>query len=418
MLRRSHNQIAVGVMVVLGLLGGLQGWIAARRPVLSELRTSLEFVVTSSKDHGPGSLREAIFAADTASERARIVFRVPLVELSTPLPALANPAGIVLEGPKEGVELRVLGMLSGPLIEVNSTNTVLRQIRIVNASEQGILVRSSGFRLEDVKISGSDVGLEAVQEASNLIVERSEFDGNRIGIRLQPQIPGVVLENNQFQGHKDAGLWVVGSGAEFQSGRSLAVKENSFKGNRYGAVIGNAAAVIENNDFLNSGEAAVMLIGQGAKVQGNRIRGGKGVGVFADRSQGSIIENNELDHNQTIGVLVRYSRDAVVRNNRVYANGYGIAFVLGEAHGPSTATENSLLNQTFDGIILIGDSPVLRRNQVVGNRQAGLRILGFSPRTGAQVPSNPYLDNNALRGNEFDHPIRGEYRIERAGEAK
>jgi parallel beta-helix repeat protein len=405
-------------VLVLGLLGALQGWIAARRPVLSDLRTSLEFVVTSSKDHGPGSLREAIFDADTVSERARIVFRVPFVELSTPLPTLANPAGIVMEAPEEGVELRALGGLSGPVIEVNSRTTVLRRIRIVNASEQGILVRSSGFRLEDSTISGADVGLEAVQGATDLTVERSAFDGNRIGVRLSPQIVGITLQTNRFLNHKEAGLWVVGSDTDFRSGQTLAVKENSFQRNRYGAVVGNASAIIENNEFLNSSEAALLLIGQGARVQGNRIRGGKGVGVFADRSQGTVIENNELDHNQTIGVLVRYSRDAVVRNNRIYANGYGIAFVLGEARSPSAATDNSLLNQTFDGLIVIGDSPVLRRNQVVGNRQAGLRVLGFSPGTGNRVPSDPYLENNALRGNAFDNPVRGEYRTERAGDAK
>jgi nitrous oxidase accessory protein NosD len=252
-----------------------------------------------------------------------------------------------------------------------------------------------------------------MDEARGLLIEYSEFDENRIGVRLQPQISDVILSTNQFRGHKDAGLWVVGSGAGSHSGRGLAVRENSFEENRMGAVIGNASVIVERNDFQASSEAAVLLIGQGARVQQNRIRNGKGVGVFADRSQGTVIEGNELNHNQTIGVLVRYSRDAVVRNNRVYANGYGIAFVLGEARSPSTATENAVLSQIFDGIILIGDSPVLRRNQVVGNAQAGLRVLDFSPPTGDQVPSEPYLENNALRGNQSNQPVRGEYRLDR-----
>ena len=412
MQRRLHNWVAIIAVAVLGLLAGLQKWIAASRPALSEFSASREFFVTNAADHGPGSLREAIYGADTADGRARIVFRVPRVELSSPLPPLVNPSGTVLEASAEGIELEARGVGPGPVLDVNCADSVLRGVRIVNAPELGILVRSAGFHLLDAWISRCDVALQVAEGAKDLLVEGTRFERNRIGVQVGPAVSGFVLRKNQFEGQRDAGVWAVAGSFAPQSRPALVVKDNLFDGNRLGAVVVNVASLIEGNEFRTSGEAAVFLIGSGARVRGNRIRSGAGAGIFADRTQGAVIEGNELDHNRTIGVLVRYSGDALVQRNRAYANGYGMAFVLGQAANPSLAAENILLSQVLDGIILIGDSPVLRRNQLRGNRQAGLRILDFFPGANERVESAPFLDNNSLDGNGLDKPVGGEYRAE------
>ena len=100
--------------------------------------------------------------------------------------------------------------------------------------------------------------------------------------------------------------------------------------------------------------------------------------------------------------------------NVTATNGAGlVAFVLNERGDPSVAVDNTLLTQSYDGIIVIGDSPVLRRNAARNNRGAGVRILSFQPLRGPSIASNPFLDGNVLDGNTSNDPVRGVYRVKR-----
>jgi hypothetical protein len=73
-----------------------------------------------------------------------------------------------------------------------------------------------------------------------------------------------------------------------------------------------------------------------------------------------------------------------------------MAFVLGDAQGPSTAVENTVIQPKFNGIDVIGDSPILRRNQVLRPRALALHVEDFQPPQGAKVTSRPFLDNNTF----------------------
>ena len=84
--------------------------------------------------------------------------------------------------------------------------------------------------------------------------------------------------------------------------------------------------------------------------------------------------------------------------------------MLNERSNPNVAADNTLLTQQFDGIVVIGDSPVIRRNVALNNRSAGLRILTFLPRTGPRIAANPFIDNNTFGGNTLNEPVRGEFR--------
>jgi nitrous oxidase accessory protein NosD len=182
-------------------------------------------------------------------------------------------------------------------------------------------------------------------------------------------------------------------------------------------VLGNVPALVENNQFTRASEVAVYLIGEGAIVRGNHISDGAGIGVFAHTTQGAIIQGNEMDHNRTLGVLVRSAQNNLVENNKVYNNGYGIASVLGDPQRPNVLSQNLLLSQQFDGLILIGDSPVVRGNSMMDNRLAGLRILDFLPTQGARVNSQPFLAANRAVSNKFNEPVHGEYQTRETGHA-
>jgi parallel beta-helix repeat protein len=405
---------AIIALAVFGLMALLHNWIAARRPSSSNFNASFIFTVTSSSDHGPGSLREAIYAANTASGRARIILEVPRVELTQSLPPLVNPLGIVFEGPAKGTDLEAGAIAEGPVLEVSSPNTSLRGLRISHGPQIGILVRAHGFHALDLNITQSDIGVEVIDSVNDVFIEKTNFVKNRIGVRLGRNTLGILLKGNLFSGQSDAGIWAT-SGAPGKSQEpNLVAKGNSFQGNRIGAVVGDVESLIEDNDFRDSGEASVLVFGSGARILRNRIGNGAGVGVLADRTQGIVIEGNEVDNNRTIGVLVRYSQGALIQKNRAFGNAYGIALVLGQVQNPSTAAENTLFKQSIDGIIMIGDSPILRRNQLIANRAAGMRILDYVAPPGQRVASIPYLDSNSLRANGFDGPVNGDYRTQPA----
>jgi hypothetical protein len=93
--------------------------------------------------------------------------------------------------------------------------------------------------------------------------------------------------------------------------------------------------------------------------------------------------------------MLKNSSDAVVQRNRVHRSGYGLAFVLGES--PSTAVDNTIIEPKFNGIDVIGDSPVLRNNNVVRPRALALKTQDFQAPDGRTVRSKPFLE-----GNNFD----------------
>ena len=328
------------------------------------------------------------------------------------MPPIVNPQGVVLDADPQDGEIDAQNIGSGPIIDISAPNSVIHAVKFLNAPEQAILVRTGGLHVIDIRISDCDEGLHVVDGIKNVVIEGSAFEKNRIGVWLAPTSSGISLLNNRFSGHMDAAVWAVQVAFSYTSQNSgFTLTNNLFESDRMSLVLANTSAIIESNDFVNSREAALFLIGDGAVVRGNRIRNSRGIGIFADGTQGTLIEANEIDHNKTIGVLIRSSRNDLVLNNRMYSNGYGIAFVLGLLRNPSFATDNTLVSQQFDGIVVIGDSPVIRGNHVVQSKMAGLNILDFVPHRGSRVSSNPFLASNALEGNKWNEPTHGEYRI-------
>ncbi len=155
--------------------------------------------------------------------------------------------------------------------------------------------------------------------------------------------------------------------------------------------------LVERNDVTNAREAAVHLVGAGAVIRGNRISGGAGMGVIAENARSAIIDSNELDGIAAYGILVRNSSNTLVRANRLHNCGYGMAFVLGDTRNPSTAIDNTIIEPKFNGIDVIGDNPILRRNQVMRPHALALHVEDFQPAGGgAKVRGEPLLDSNTF----------------------
>ena len=125
------------------------------------------------------------------------------------------------------------------------------------------------------------------------------------------------------------------------------------------------------------------------------------MGIVAENAREAIIDNNELDHLTTYAIMVRGSANALVRGNRVHNCGYGMAFVLGDPRSPSTAVENTIIEPQFNGIDVIGDSPLLRRNQVLRPHAFALHVVDFQQPGGQNVRARPLLDGNNFRADEM-----------------
>ena len=185
-----------------------------------------------------------------------------------------------------------------------------------------------------------------------------------LGVRFGASGHNSAVANNEFTEDKDAGLWAVRSASDSHD-EPIGIHDNKFTEDGIGIVAGNIPVLVERNDFINAHEAAVHVVGAGAVIRGNRINGGASMGIVGENARGAIIEDNELEGLTAYGVMVRGSSNILVRANRLHNCGYGLAFVLGDAHDVSTAVDNTIIEPKFNGIDVIGDSPNLRRNQVL-----------------------------------------------------
>jgi parallel beta-helix repeat protein len=386
--------VAVGVFVLLGVVAALSHW--RETPAPPPLRAAEKAVlvhVTNAGDRGPGTLREALLAVATATGQSSISIEVPKINLETALPALVNGHGVKLLGQASGVQIDAQALRAGPVFDISGPNTSIDGITIRNCPAAGILVRSVRFHLSASTIASCDVGVEVLDNTGDTLLERNHFLKDRLGVRFGAAGHNSAVANNEFTDDKDAGLWAV-RGAPDSLDDVISIHDNKFTADGIGIVAGNIAVLVERNDFIRARDADVHLVGAGAVIRGNRISGGAAMGIVAENARGAIIDDNELEGLTAYGVLVRGSSNTLVKANRLHNCGYGLAFVLGDAHGVSTAVGNTIIEPKFNGIDVIGDSPVLRHNEVLRAHANALHVEDFQPPNGQKVHSQPFLDSN------------------------
>jgi parallel beta-helix repeat protein len=391
----GHRSItAIVVFVLLVGVVVLSHWRGAQRvlppPVV---QTAVQVHVTNAADRGPGTLREALFVVATATGPTSISIEVPKISLETALPAFVNAHGVRLLGGTSGVEIDAQALGAGPVLDIAAPNTSIDGIVIRNCPGTGILVRAVRFRLSASTIASCDVGVDVAENTSDTLLERDHFVKVRLGVRFAAAGHNSAVANSEFAQNKDAGLWAVRGAPDSHDG-VIGIHDNKFTEDGIGIVAGNIPVLVEHNEFINARGAEVHLVGAGAVIRGNRIHGGASMGIVAENARGAIIDGNELDGIAAYGVMVRGSSNTLVRANRLHNCGYGLAFVLGDAHGASTAVDNTIIEPRFDGIDVIGDSPILRHNQVVHAHALALHVEDFQPPNGRKVQSQPFLDNN------------------------
>jgi parallel beta-helix repeat protein len=391
--------VAIAVLIFLGALAAAGWWYQTRLRAAAPTASVVTVNVTSGADRGPGTLREALFIAAAATGKAEVLIKVPSISLEALLPPLVNPHGVRVVGLQGGTQIDAHALSGGPLFDVAGANTSLEGLQLKNCSGSAILLRAAQFHLRATALEACDVGVDVAENARDVLIEHNRFTGGRIGVRFAASAPNTVIAGNVFANQKDAGLWAVRAEPDTR-GTAITVRDNHFDGDRSGVVAANVAILVERNEFANNPEGAVHLLGSGAVVRSNHVGGGPGMGIIAENASEALIEDNELDHLAAYGIMVRGSANVLLRANRVHNCGYGLAFVLGDARRPSTAQDNTIIEPQFNGIDVIGDSPILRHNQVLQPRAFALHVTDFQQPDGSKVASRPFLENNNFRANE------------------
>jgi Right handed beta helix region len=396
MSNKQRIAIAVGVFLLLGVLAFL-GWsYQSRRTAPGQAAAALTVAVTSPADSGPGTLREALFIAAGAKGKANVVIRTRTITLQTALPPLVNSHGVRIVAEQPGAEIDAKALTAGAVLDLTGDNTSIEGLTLRNCAATGILLRAAHFHLQSSAVEYCDVGVDVAENAGDILLEHNRFANDRVGVRFAAANRNTVVVGNTFLQDKDAGLWAVRGSADGRGG-TIGIRENHFIADGSGVVAGNVGLLIERNDFANARDAAIHLIGAGAVIRGNQIRSGATMGIVAENAAEAVIDSNELEQFATYAIMVRGSGNALVRANRIHNCGYGLAFVLGDPRRPSSAVGNTIIEPKFNGIDIIGDSPILRHNQVLRPHAFALHVLDYQQPGGQTVAARPFLEGNNFR---------------------
>jgi hypothetical protein len=387
--------IAIAVFLGVAALVVLGRQFEVRRAGSESLSNAVSLTVTNGADRGPGTLREALFLAAAAPGPTRISLQVAKISLTSPLPPIVNSHGVNIVAGHAGSEIDAQALSSGPALDVAAANVSVDGVAIRHCSNAAILVRAVHFSLENATLESCDVGVDVAENAHDLLLEHNRFINDRIGVRFTAASSDTTVAANEFSGEKDAGIWAVRGQTDLQPG-TLSVRANRFDSDRSGMVAGNINIIAEQNEFSGAQAAAVDLVGAGVVVRGNRVSGGSGMGIIAEGVRAAVIDNNELNGLAAYGIMIRGSSNALVRANRLYGCAYGMAFVLGDSRSPTTAVDNIIIEPRYDGIDVVGDAPILRRNHVIKPHAFAIRIEEFQRPDGSKVVSAPFLDDNSF----------------------
>jgi hypothetical protein len=410
--------LTVGAVVACGLvtLGAAITSRTEHRDAPLDGRASAEFVVTSTRDAGPGTLRDAILAADRLSSRCRVVIKVPRIAIESALPALINPHGIELDAAAGAGTIDADRETKGPAIEVKGTGSILTGLHVLHAHGYGILIDASGVQLVSVTVQDSKVGIMLGASASGAIVRTSTLEHDETGLMAEPGIRQVTLASDIFRLNTRAGFWFVGSAAARRGGPAdataadplIRVLDTVFEKNATGIVLANEASLMQKDHFIDN-QTALTVLGGSAVIDHSEISGSEADAVSVISGRSVVLDGNTLVDNKATALMVRDS-DVSIETNTVARNGVGLVVIGGPGGFTPLVKGNRITDNRGDGIMLIGGALLLEDNQLLSNRGAALRPLDFVAGN-TRLSAEPRSRGNVFHGNGLDVAPTAVYRL-------
>ena len=368
-----------------------------------------ELVVSSSKDAGPDTLREALLAADRLSTRAHIVIHARRISIESALPALVNPHGIDIEAAAGAGELDASHQESAATLQIDSPTSTLRGLQIVHARVAGIIVNVSGVQLDSVTVSDSKVGVLLNATARSCTLRTSTLERDETGVMAQAGVRRTAILSTLFRHNARAGLWFVGPADTTSDDQpAIQVTDGVFEKNTAG-VVANQKLRVQKTRFLGNRDSAILILGGEAHLEDNEIRGTTGTAVSVNSAAHVALLHNALIDNAGAAISVRDS-DVQIERNTLEHNGLGIISIASQGSASARIADNLITRTTADAITLIGGTPLLRGNQVIRNDGVGLRTLDLTLR-GTSLKITARLEANTFKGNRVDAPVTGVYTL-------
>jgi hypothetical protein len=396
--------VACGLVVLAAAVGfRSEGTNAIHAP-----SATVDLVVVSSHDAGPGTLRDAILADDRLSSRAHILIKARRVVVESRLPALINPHGVQIDAAPDAGTIDADHQAAGPTLEIDSPGTTLRGLHIINARVCGVMVNAPGAQLESLTVRDSKVGIMVNAGSPGTSIRTSLLEHDETGLLAEAGAREVSLLSDIFRLNSRAGFWFVGAAEarsadpdrEPQANPRIRVVDGVFEKNATGAVLANRLAVFERDRFIANREGAVTLLGGTVRVEDSEIRGSGGAAISVTSGRSVVLARNVLIDNAAAALMVRDS-DILIEGNTFRHNALGIVSISSRAQFTPVIKDNLITQTTADAITLIGGASLLQHNQVLQNRGAGLRPLDLVQGR-ARLKVDPRLDANVFRGNGVD----------------
>lgn len=305
---------------------------------LENRRVLATFQVLTNADGGPGSLREAIVAANASIEADRIEFAITgpnkTITLETALPFLAGNTTLDARTQPGFVDRPVI-RLDGSLLPQDASGLVLAGsgniiagLSITNFST-GVWLGGSGFH----RVEANFIGLAPDQTAAGNLSDGIYVD----------QAPENVVSGNVISANRAHGVRIDG----------VASEGTRLSGNNVGTDLDGQQALPNLFDGILVSESRGIIIG----VDGDG----------ADDAQ----EGNLVSGNARNGIRIFGSAFVKVSGNIIGANSAGASALAN--------SENGILVDGFSTEAILGtdgddSSDALEANLISGNAQHGVRV--------------------------------------------
>src|SRR5581483_9651105 len=408
----------VAALVWAGALGGL----STAGPA-----SAATFVVKSTADSGPGSLRAAIDAANATPGADVVKFNIPgtgpfVISLLTPLPTISQP--VVINGSTQP------GFAGTPLIQLD---------RGGSPATVGLVVQAGSVKVTGLSITHFAVGV-AVDGANDAVSgcwigldPAGTQSGNTVGIQVSgASASGATIGGNSaaarnvISGNTVQGVTISGPGALVQGnyigtdpsgrvavGNHTGIEVFAPSGTaQIGGTSGAARNVVEGNyiGLTASGKSQLGNGGSGiqdeAPAPGNTIggtsagarnvvSGNAGAGIDLASSSSNVVEGNFVGTDATgsygignsVGILV-----AADSGNRIGGTSAAARNVVsGQRTGAGVDLENTdenLVQGNYIGVDAAGSSPLPNDRGIRVRDGSGNTIGGLTAGAGNVVSAN------------------------------
>jgi hypothetical protein len=371
--------------------------LAVALSLLAKSLTAANFPVTNTADSGPGSLRQAILAANANTGIDTISFAIPGAGVHTIHPASDLPAitdTVVLDGTTQP------GFSGTPLIELTGNG----------GSSVGLSYSANQSVLTGLAINGWYVG---VTLSGNGNVVTGNFVGTvAAGLVPRPNIYGIRItgSSNRVGGTTPAERNVL-SGNTNGFGISIdgtAATTNIVEGNFIGADVSGCSALPNFNGLIIQNGAANNTVGGNSAGAGNVVSGNQfnglvvlgGIPTGPGHTDGNVIQGNWIGTcasgaplgNRTNGIQIDPFNPGTASNNQI--------------GGAAPGAGNVIAHNGGAGVLFIDEGPFLiaTGNSILGNSIHSNAALGIDI-GGDGVTPNDIGDADTGPNNRQNFPI-------------